>query len=234
MLDNSPKNDADTGDHWLSVSDLMSGLMIVFLFIAITYMLQVQAENQKMKDVAITYQETQVAIYEALNKEFDSDLGRWKARIDEDSLAFEFEAPEVLFDSGAIDLKPQFRMILDDFFPRYLAVLEPFRNTIDEIRIEGHTSSLWRGERSPDRAYFKNMKLSQGRTRAVLEHVYSLDRLDDEREWVKANVAAVGFSSARPMLYEDGAEDVDASRRVSFRVRTNADIQIKKILETVE
>jgi hypothetical protein len=36
---------SDDGEHWLSVSDMMSGLMVIFLFIAISYMMQVQEEK---------------------------------------------------------------------------------------------------------------------------------------------------------------------------------------------
>lgn len=56
-------------------------------------------------------------------------------------------------------------------FPRYLDVLLQFRDSIDEVRIEGHTNSAWNERSTSDEAYFKNMKLSQGRTRSVLEYV---------------------------------------------------------------
>ena len=72
------------------------------------------------------------------------------------------------------------------------------------------------------------MSLSQGRTRSVLEYGYSL--MPDESNWITANVAAVGFSSSR-LVKENGIEDSNRSRRVSFRAITNADIQIKRILE---
>jgi len=41
----------------------------------------------------------------------------------------------------------------------------------------------------------------------------------------------VGLSSSRLVYNQYGYEDYQASRRVSFRVITNADIQIKSILE---
>jgi hypothetical protein len=30
--------DDEAGEHWLSVGDMMAGLMVIFLFIALTYM----------------------------------------------------------------------------------------------------------------------------------------------------------------------------------------------------
>jgi outer membrane protein OmpA-like peptidoglycan-associated protein len=107
-------------------------------------------------------------------------------------------------------------------------VLAPFRDSLDEIRIEGHTSSVGLRGSTEAQAYFYNMRLSQGRTRSVLEYGYAL--MPNESDWIKANIAAVGFSSSR-LIKENGVEDAARSRRVSFRAITNADIQIKRILE---
>lgn len=219
----------DSGEHWLTVSDLMAGLMMVFLFIAIVFMMITQKENDKIKDVAVAYQENQVAIFEALEKEFKRDLPKWGATIDKETLAFNFQSPDVLFANNETALSEAYKDILEDFFPRYIHVLVPYRESLDEIRIEGHTSSAgWRGA-TKAQAYFYNMQLSQGRTRAVLEYGYAL--MPDEADWITANIAAVGFSSSR-LIKRNGKEDAAMSRRVSFRAITNADIQIKRILES--
>lgn len=217
--------------HWLSVSDLMAGLMMVFLFIAIALMRTAILERNMIKEIAVAYRDNQVAIYEALSQEFEKDLERWDADIDRQTLAFEFHAPDVLFGRGETEVRPDFRAILSDFFPRYLEVLDGFRDSIDEIRIEGHTSSDWGGAASETDAYFLNMRLSQGRTRSVLEYVYDLPAIVAERDWVKQHFAAVGFSSSRVVLDESGAEDPEHSRRVSFRVVTNAETQIRRIID---
>lgn len=232
------RSQIDAGEHWLSVSDLMAGLMMVFLFVSIALMREamierdkVGIERDKIKDVAVAYQENQVAIYDALVKEFEPDLSRWDAEVDRDTLSFNFRSPEVLFATGETNLKPGFRVILDDFFPRYMAVLGRFRSSIDEVRIEGHTSSIWNEGSTEDEAYFKNMWLSQGRTRAVLAYVHGLPESANDRAWIKQRVSAVGFSSSRPVLTEAGGEDRLRSRRVLIRVITNAETQIRKIIE---
>lgn len=222
------KSSRESGEHWLTVSDLMAGLMMVFLFIAIVFMMNTQKENQKIKDVAVAYQQNQVAIFEALEAEFKDDLKKWGATIDKETLAFNFQSPDVLFANNETALSDTYKEILNDFFPRYINVLRPYRDSLDEIRIEGHTSSAGLRGSSEAQAYFYNMSLSQGRTRAVLEYAYTL--MPQEVDWIKANIAAVGFSSSRLVLV-DGVEDAALSRRVSFRAITNADIQIKRILE---
>lgn len=226
----SKKRDEQEETHWLSVSDLMAGLMMVFLFIAIALMRNAFIERDKIKQVAVAYQENQVAIYEALNTEFEKDLKVWDAEIDEDTLTFTFKSPEVLFKSGKADLSEEYQQLLTGFFPRYMEVLDPFRKSINEVRIEGHTSSVW-GKATEDTAYFENMRLSQGRTRSVLQYIYLLPAIEADKSWVKKHLAAVGLSSSRPIHMDDGREDYAASRRVSFRVITNADIQIKRILQ---
>ncbi len=218
----------DSNEHWLTVSDLMAGLMMVFLFIAIVFMLNTQKESNKIKDVAVAYQQNQVAIFEALEDEFKNDLTKWGATIDKETLAFNFQSPDVLFANNETKLSPTYKDILDDFFPRYINVLTPYRDSLDEIRIEGHTSSVGLRGSTEAQAYFYNMRLSQGRTRAVLEYGYAL--MPHESDWIKANIAAVGFSSSR-LIMNNGIEDAAMSRRVSFRAITNADIQIKRILE---
>lgn len=163
--------------------------------------------------------------------EFQDDLGDWDANVDEETLAFTFQSPDVLFATGSVSLRPRFQDILEDFFPRYLSILLEFSDSINEVRIEGHTSSIWAAGSTDTEAYFNNMELSQGRTRSVLDYLYNLDQVSDQQEWVKANVAAVGFSSSRVILNEAGNEDPDRSRRVTFRVITNAETQIRQILD---
>ena len=109
-------------------------------------------------------------------------------------------------------------------------MIRAFERVIDEVRFEGYTSSDWVSA-TENEAYFNNMRLSQGRTRSVLEHVYKLPTAPDDRSWVKRKVAAVGFSSSRLIVDASGREDPEASRRVLFRVVTNAETQIRTILE---
>ncbi|AMO56123.1 OmpA family protein [Endozoicomonas montiporae] len=107
--------------------------------------------------------------------------------------------------------------------------MNSFHGVLEEIRIEGHTSSIWVGASEED-AYFFNMKLSQDRTNAVLTYVHFTEDDSDMRKWIRKNVAAAGYSSSRLILTKDGLEDRERSRRVDFKVVTNAETQIRKIL----
>ena len=218
---------------WVSIADMMTGLMVVFMFIAIIYIDNIQEQNAQIREIAVAFEEAEADIYDALVDEFETDLPVWNAIIDRESLAIRFQAPEVLFLPGSSALRPEFKDIIDDFFPRYIRVLDAHADSIEEVRIEGHTSSDWAGEPSEMQAYFNNMGLSQARTRSVLS--YSLDRegLDAHYPWARRALTANGLSSSRP-IKTDGAEDRKASRRVEFKVRTDAKTQMVRVLQSVD
>jgi outer membrane protein OmpA-like peptidoglycan-associated protein len=221
----------DDGEHWLSVSDMMSGLMVIFLFIAITYMMQVSEDRNQLIEIAVTYEKTKTEIYDQLQIEFKDDLKKWNAEIDQQSLAFRFQEPDILFNVGDAEVKDKFKAILDDFFPRYIKVLKRYQLDIEEIRIEGHTSSEWRKNSvTDDKTYFLNMALSQNRTRATLEYCLMLPQIASDRSWIKQILTANGLSSSKPILI-NGSEDTVHSRRVEFKVKTNSETQILKILQ---
>ena len=219
--------------HWIPLSDLMTGLMVMFLLIAITYMMRVEADADRIKEVAIAYSAIKDDLYDDLQAEFKNDLPKWKAQLIKDDLSIRFMEPEVLFAQGSSELKPEFRAILLDFFPRYVRILTSpkYRSSISEVRIEGHTSSDWTSGTTPDDAYFRNMELSQARTRSALTFALNLPEVESERPWLKQYLTANGLSSSRPVLASNGTEDAARSRRVEFRVRTDAETRIAKILE---
>ena len=219
--------------HWIPLTDLMTGLMVIFLLIAVSYMMQVEADAARIKDVAVAYSEIKDALFEDLHREFSKDLSKWKAELLKNDLTIRFEEPEVLFATGSSELKPEFQAILQDFFPRYVKILtsSKYRDAISEVRIEGHTSSDWNGVASAADAYFLNMELSQARTRSTLAYVMSLPADQQETAWLRRYVTANGLSSSRLITDKNGVEDVARSRRVEFRVRTDAETRLARILE---
>jgi chemotaxis protein MotB len=257
-----------------SVSDLMAGLMIVFLFIAISYMLEVKSQetlvrekaegiasalveskaaesraedlnrqleeqrgqllktNETIKEIAASYSEIQSALHKELAAEFSEDLEAWNATLERDN-SIRFNEPEVLFLVGRTELRSRFTEILDDFFPRYIEIIysERFRNEIDEIRIEGHTSSVWKDAVSESERYLKNADLSQQRALKVLSYCYQLPKVAPKSALLIRDMRANGLSFARPVLAPDGSEDQLHSQRVEFRVVTKTQERILRILD---
>ena len=221
--------------HWIPLSDLMTGLMMVFLLVAVVFMVKVDADSRRIKEIAVLYERMKNELYTDLKQEFDKDLARWGAEIDPD-VTIRFKEPEVLFDTGRADLKARFKQILDEFFPRYVRILdsEKYRDVIQEIRIEGHTSSIWQSADSRQDAYFNNMRLSQERTRSTLQYVIGISQILDRSDWLRAHFTANGLSSSKRIMNSDGTENFSRSQRVEFRVRTDSESRIAKIIEAAE
>lgn len=218
---------------WISVSDMMTGLMMVFLFVAVVFMHQVEQKKQEVENIALTQKTYQEELYRSLILEFKDDLEKWNAELLADTTV-RFNEPEVLFDEGSKDIKPRFEEILVTFFPRYIKLLasEKYRNNIDEVRIEGHTSSSWMGSRDIESRYLNNALLSQQRSFTILDYCFRLDQVTPFKPWLTTVLRANGLAFANPVLV-NGREDSTLSRRVEFKVKTKADEKIRKIIETI-
>ena len=130
-----------------------------------------------------------------------------------------------MFDNNETALKADFKAILDEFFPRYLAIIRQYTDHITEIRIEGHTSST--GE------YFHNMELSQDRARNVLIYCTTTNSLA-YKKLITDKVTANGYSYSRTLKNKQGEEDETRSRRVVFRIITDSELQIQNILQAIQ
>jgi chemotaxis protein MotB len=206
---------------------MMSGLMLVFLFIAISFMIKVESEKQEMKDVAISYRDTKANLNEALFAEFENDLENWDASISQENI-ISFHSPDVLFEVSKSELKDEFKTVLDDFFPRYINILtsKEYLSEIKELRVEGHTSDKWAESSSRQEIYLKNMRLSQERAYEVLSYCYSLEKktIQEKSVWLEKNFRANGMAFSK--LKED-----EKARRVEFNIELKSEDTVYKILK---
>ena len=210
-------------DYWMSITDIMSGLMIVFMFIAVAFMMQLQNKISE-------YTDAKTKIYIALYEEFKDDLPRWNAELDEQTLTVRFKEPDILFSVGSDNLTWQFQQILNDFLPRYIKIIshEDYKNYVEEIRIEGHTDPFWAGATTRQEEYLNNMRLSQSRTQAVLSYAINMPALQNNLEWIIQRVTANGLSSSQPIKV-NGQVNAGLSRRVDFRIRTKAEEKLNEL-----
>jgi outer membrane protein OmpA-like peptidoglycan-associated protein len=208
----------------------MTGLMIIFLFVAVAYMIQVQ-DNQS---VLTEYVETKQHLHDRLVNEFKGDTAKWKMVIGRD-LSMKFREPEVLFALGSDELQPKFMEILDEFIPRYLGILltDSLRNRIREIRIEGHTDDLRMVKFGSD-PYLSNVLLSQKRAYNVLSYIRNIESFEsytaEQRKlldfWFTANGLSYGKaldSKGKYAALSNDSIDRAKSRRVEFRIVTTGE-----------
>ena len=205
---------------------MMSGLMLIFLFIAISFMVKVESEKQEMKDVVLEYRDTKVNLNEALFSEFENDLESWDATLTNDN-SIVFNSPEVLFEVNESSIKPEFQSVLEEFFPRYLEILtsQNYKESIQELRVEGHTSKSWKNSISEKEVYLKNMKLSQERAYSVLSFCYALEGnvSKENKKWLEKHFRANGMAYSK-------MRDKKTARRVEFVVQMKSEESVYEVL----
>lgn len=223
--------DSSNQSYWIPLSDLMTGLMMIFMLIAVTFMLRVE---QTTTLVVKEYEETKSDLAQALQKEFSKNLKQWNAEILGD-MTIRFDDPNVLFDTGSAVVKPAFKEILNDFIPRYIELItsKKYSHSIKEIRIEGHTSKIWSADTDERKAFIKNMRLSQERAQSMLEYILSLPTLSSHEKWMREYLTSSGFSSSKPIFNEQNLVDDERSQRVEFVIVTNAESKMDTISKEI-
>ncbi|MGP1484709.1 MAG: OmpA family protein [Campylobacter sp.] len=151
-------------------------------------------------------------------KELENKLGD-KAKIDPNSGVISLP-DSILFDLGKWELKEeskeQLKQILQTYFDTIFSSEEILKH-IDKIVIEGHTNSMG--------SYLYNLDLSQKRAYEVLKFIHSWNK--DKR--LEKYLMASG-RSFNDLIYKDGVEDMNASKRIEIRFLIS-DKESKKDIE---
>ncbi len=228
---------ASDDEHWAPISDLMAVLMLMFMLIAIVRIGILNEQNADSGDTLIksldeiragarsqtladVYERKCDEIYRLLKSDFDQDFRVWQDTLTRD-LSISLRDRDIVFEKDSAIIQPRFKEILSSFFPAYMLRLSQFSKDIQEIRIEGHTSSEYEGKNKKD-AFIANMKLSHDRARAILAFVLDLPATVAYEQLAYDRVTANGLSSSRLLREEDGSEDEKRSRRVEFRLLTTS------------
>lgn len=209
--------------YWIPLSDMMMGLMMVFLLLSMIYM-------SKTSSLITEFEGVNKEIESRIKSEFEEDFKKWNAELVGD-LTIRFKDTHIMFRVGSSKIKPEFAQLLDSFIPRYIAIVSPekYQDTIKEVRIEGHTSTFWVGATDKNVAYIKNMDLSQDRTRETVKFVLNLPKMADKRDWLHKKLTANGLSSSHPIYNIEGSINEAASQRVEFKIITNAEQTVKNL-----
>ena len=240
------KSQNEETTYWLSYSDMMAALLLVFVLIISFTMLQakkqyedrtkkleVQEELIEEQQKIMSEQQEQLDriigvksnLIEDLKKAFDgTDL---KVSVDPQTGAITFDS-SILFDVNMYDLKPSGEGFLEAFLPRYLNVLlqDEYKPYISEIIIEGHTDT--------NGTYMYNLELSQERALSVATFCLKDDTTilsPEEKESLRSIVTANGKSVSNPICNADGSVNLEASRRVEFKFRLKDEDMVNEMIK---
>jgi outer membrane protein OmpA-like peptidoglycan-associated protein len=235
----TPKKDS----HWIPLADLMTVLMVIFLFMSISYMALMEKKQKEQNIIITNYEESKISLYDELYKTFQNDFDKWDLKLDKD-LSIKFTNPQVLFDPGSAKITPYFKNILESFLPKYLNVVlqNKYQDKISEIRIEGHTDTSKIGITNDP--YIDNMTLSQNRATNVLaflrQQICYTDLPKSEKRrlgyWLTANGLSYGRTldnNWKPTYYSNNPIDKEKSRRVEFRIITSSEDIINEITNKI-
>lgn len=223
-------------EYWLSYSDLMAGLLMVFVLMLLVAAGRYEEERdqiESLREQVIGVVET-MAVRDSIIQDLQQIGNNQLITIDTITGAIRLsDANAVLFDQNESYLKPQGRVVLTRLARDYLpAVLgnERYLQHLREIVIEGHTND--------DGTFLHNVELSQERAYAVLNH-FLAQTSGTERSLLERYLTARGrsysevvcWNGARGFPEDCGPSGVDkaASRRIEILFRLDDEEVVREI-----
>ena len=202
--------DNEENIFWVTMTDLMTGLVLVFM--VLFFWAYMEGQTSKIQE--------QVAQY-SVSEEM-------KQALSEQNIEATVEASGIvriqnleLFDVGSSKLSNKGKAYLNKFTPIYLNSIfsnEILNNNIEKIVIEGHTDSQsFVGKYSNDEQYMKNMELSLNRAYEVANYMSKTPYNKEQGDRLRKMIVVSGASFANPIVVND-KEDYNKSRRVELKL----------------
>lgn len=202
--------DDHESNEWLSVSDLMAGLLMVFALLVVATLFQLKQTQEENKN-------KRIVIIQALQQQFNEKGINAQVNPETGDITL---LDSILFDVNKSELTADGVAFLQRFIPVYGQTL--FQNTevsdeITRIIIEGHTSSDGTNE--------YNMALSLRRANSVFDFISRHEFMQRDALVQKIQVAGRGFLDADPF------ESLSADRKVIFRMQFKSDEAFTQFLD---
>ncbi len=209
------RRDSESGENpfWITYSDLLSSLVMVFLVLLLAFqalaeeqMAQVlaakervdqekkQSEGYRQRAIELGLDENAESLekliqeLEGLQRQFpelDIQKTTGEARIDD----------KILFDTGKAELKPTGKALLRKVIPKWAAIVTKpeYQEIIKEVVFEGHADP--QGALDQNENYLQNLQLTQRRSAAVAQFVFSSQCNFDQKDELRTLVSASGRSN---------------------------------------
>ena len=209
-------------NEWISISDLMSALMMVFMLIMVALLIPEKQKNEKILRALEENSRISMKIQNSVKKEFKKEFSRWSIPdLKDGTIRFSPSHKTILFKTNRDTISKRFKKVLRKFCPKYINLLKSnFKEHIKEIQITGHASS--------EGGYQRNLVLSTKRAMSVYNHCYEIS--GKNKNWFANKAVAKGASIIYPVREKRAhgktfflTENKKKSRRVEFRVMTNAE-----------
>lgn len=195
---------------WISISDLMSGLTMIFVLIMAYAFLSISSVNEnQLKVISLLKAEFEVA---NLAVDVDSKTG---AIVIKD---------KILFDTNESDIKSEGYDFLDRFCPIMAKVIFEHKEAEREIiaiDIEGFSSEKGYKE-------VEMMDLSLRRSQSVWEYIYEMDNFAHKKKFISI-LKVSGLGNIKATSHKDIPEDRKVVFQLQFRNLIDAIIDIMSL-----
>lgn len=229
---NTSNNHSDDGHYYISISDLMTSLLFIFILI-LAYMMLSFVQKQEQLNDEIKKLEQNIEMRKDLLQSLKDELLKEKINVDIDKENGNMRLQsELLFDKGSADISDEGKRKIREIAKMLVLKLkeEKYLTAIDTVFIEGHTDDIpinsfrygrnWTNkELSSQRAIntFSEMNLGTN------DEILSLKNIKN-----KSLLSYSGYAETRPLCLEDSNECRDKNRRIEFYFTVNTP-ELKKI-----
>lgn len=201
---------------WTTMSDLLLGLAIIFMTLFVLAMTGFTQETVKLQQDQMKASEQLADRLKEAN--IDAEVDKLTGNVKISDLE--------LFDVGSYTLSAKGKAYLEKFVPIYIDTLfsnpSLYENVVN-IVVQGHTDSqMFRGLKTPEEQFAKNMELSLLRANAVENYLFKTKYNPQYSEQLRKMIVVEGRSFSEPALTADGKEDYTKSRRVELKLRVKA------------
>jgi len=211
------KPDAGENPFWITYSDLLSSLVMVFLVLLLAFQAQTmqrlkqavmdKEEADRLRAIAQKYQEQAQSLGLDRDAEALDDLLGELHGLQQKYPTFVKSDPEtgeiliddqILFASGSAELSRRGKEVLKQVIPAWAQIVTrpKYGHIIKGVIFEGHADT--RGLRDLNHNYLANLELTSKRSEAVARFVFAGCRFDDQDE-LRLLISASGRSNAEAL-----------------------------------
>lgn len=223
---------SDDGHYYISISDLMTSLLFIFVLILAYMMLSFVEKQEQLNDEIKKLEQNIEArkdllqllkdelIKEDINVDIDKENGNMRLKSD------------LLFQSGSADISQEGKRQIGKIARMLVLKLkeEKYISAIDTVFIEGHTDNVPITSNKYGRSW-TNKELSSQRainTFSEMNFETNNEILSLKNIKNKSLLSYSGYAETRPLCFEDSDECRNKNRRIEFYFTVNTP-EIKKI-----
>lgn len=223
---------SDDGHYYISISDLMTSLLFIFVLILAYMMLSFVEKQEQLSDEIKKLEQNIEArkdllqllkdelIKENINVDIDKENGNMRLKSD------------LLFQSGSADISQEGKRQIGKIAKMLVLKLqeEKYISAIDTVFIEGHTDNVPITSNKHGRNWTNKELSSQRAINTFIEMNFETNNeiLYLKNIKNKSLLSYSGYAETRPLCFENNDECRNKNRRIEFYFTVNTP-EIKKI-----